>query len=142
MSPRNFEPGKKRRAIEDQIVEQFRQVNFRQAHHAYLDDDDFWDFVFSWYDLVRYYEISRDQAIGAHMLELFAQCRHKFQNAATDRSLREERRSKAADAIRQMTYYVNRMVKEAERNGQHKEDDAPHGSLDWLPDDTPNPDLN
>jgi hypothetical protein len=140
--PDDFNPGTKRRRIEDRIVEQFRQVDFRQRQHRYLEDDDFWDFVFSWYDLVRYYEVSRDHAIGAHMLELFAQCRVKFHQAATDRSLNDERRSKATEAIRQITYYVDRMLKEAGRNSQQPDDDAPHGSLDWLPDDSPDPGLN
>lgn len=132
-------PGKQRHAIEDSIVEQFQQVDFTQSNHAYLEDDDFWDFVFSWYQLVRYYELSRDTAIGAHMLDLFQQCGHKFRQAATDSSLRERRRDKAADAIRQMTYYVDRMIKEAERNGKAK--DKAVGNLDWAEnDDTPDDD--
>ncbi|MGJ3239644.1 MAG: hypothetical protein ACFE0Q_13120 [Anaerolineae bacterium] len=116
----DFIVGKQRRTIEDQIVERFEQVNFKQKQHAYLEDDAFWDFVFSWYELVKYYERVRDTAIGAHMLELYQQCRQVFHVAVTDSTLHERRRDKASDAIYQMTYYVDRMLKQAERNGIEK----------------------
>lgn len=132
---KSFNTGQTRRRIEDDILAQFKQVNFKQARHAYLEDQAFWDFIFSWYQLVRYYERSDDTAIGAHMLDLYAQCGRKFKVAVDDRSLRERRRDKAADAIYQMTYYVDRMIKQAERNGIEKaraERDAV-GDMRWRP---------
>ncbi|MEO1289202.1 MAG: hypothetical protein AAFV93_15670 [Chloroflexota bacterium] len=71
---KKFIVGKCRRKIEDQIAAQFRKVDFKQKHHAYLEDDVFWDFVFSWYELVKYYETVRDTALGAHMLDLYREC--------------------------------------------------------------------
>lgn len=131
--------GKKRRSIEDKIVERFRAVNFKQKHHAYLEDDCFWDFVFSWYELVKYYEESRDTAIGAHMLDLFTQCGQLFRIAAADDTLRERRRDKAADALYQITYYVDRMIRQAERNGVENESarNSAVGDLSWNEDDKP-----
>lgn len=119
----DFIVGKKRRKIEDAIVAQFRKVDFKQENCAYLEDEDFWDFVFGWYDLVKYYEAVPDTAIGAHMLDLYRQCGQVFRRAAQDSSLPERRRDKAADAIYQMTYYVDRMIRQAERNGIQKEAD-------------------
>lgn len=116
----DFIVGKKRRQLEDRIVAQFDKVDFKQKKHAYLEDDAFWDFVFGWYELVKYYERVRDTAIGAHMLDLYRQCGQVFQAAAQDMSLPERRRDKAADALYQMTYYVDRMIRQAQRNGVEK----------------------
>lgn len=127
----DFVIGKQRRAIEDEIVANFRKVDFYQHKHAYLEDDVFWDFVFSWYQLVKYYEATTDTAIGAHMLELYQQCRLKFHEAATDNTLKERRRDKANDAIYQMTYYLDRMIRQAERNGIENERDNPTGTINW-----------
>lgn len=124
-----FNTGVQRRRIEDSIVERFRQVDFNQKKHAYLEEDHFWDFVFSWYELARYYELSGDTAVGAHMLELFAQCGQKFREAATDRDLRERRRDKAADALYQITYYVNQMMTQVQRNAIEKESAV--GEINW-----------
>lgn len=130
---KHFNTGQQRRKIEDSIVARFRAVDFRQARHAYLEDDAFWDFVFSWYELVRYYELSNDTAIGAHMLDLYAQCGQKFRQAAQDAQVRERRRDKAADAIYQLTYYVDRLIKQAERNGieQASEAESAVGRIQW-----------
>ncbi len=137
--------GKKRRRIEDQIVERFRAVDFQQEKHAYLEDEAFWDFVFSWYELVKYYEETQDTAVGAHMLDLYAQCGQVFQAASQDSRLRERRRDKASDAFYQMTYYVDRMLKQIERNGIENEsarNDAV-GDLSWKKDEKPDhSDLN
>lgn len=130
-----FNPGTQRRQIEDAIVAHYEKVNFQQKKHAYLEDETFWDFVFSWYELVHYYENHQDTAIGAHMLELYAHCGRMFKSAAQDRALRERRRDKAADALYQMTYYVNRMLHQAERNGIEAESDSPSGSINWRDDD-------
>lgn len=143
---KHFNTGQRRRQIEDAIVAQFRKVDFKQKRHAYLDDDAFWDFVFSWYELVRYYEQSNDTAIGAHMLDLYAQCGHKFKEVAADARLHERRRDKAADALYQMTYYVDRLIKQAERNGldQARAQDDAVGTISWTvkPDDDDSAHLN
>ena len=129
----HFIVGKRRREIEDKIVGQFRRINFKQKHHSYLDDDDFWDFVFSWYELVKYYDDVRDSTIGAHMLDLYKECRQHFQSVILNRKLSERRRDKASNALYQMTYYVDRIIRQAERNGIEieREQKKAIGDLDW-----------
>lgn len=129
----DFIVGKRRRKIEDEIVAQFRKVNFKQKHDAYLEDNNFWDFVFSWYQLVKYYEEVRDTAIGAHMLDLYRECVQVFRDVASNSKLHERRRDKAKDAIYQMTYYVDRMLRQAERNGIQIEAEKKRaiGDLSW-----------
>ncbi len=129
----DFVPGTQRRRIEDAIVDRFKDLTFDQKTHSYLEDDRFWDFVFSWYELVRYYEESGDNTIGAHMLELFAECNALFRRAASDARLTERRRDKAADALYQITYYVNQMATQVRRNGLEREDAA--GTIAWKPQD-------
>lgn len=109
--------GKRRRRIEDSIVQRYDQVNFSRKQCAWLEDENFWDFVFSWYELVQYYEESGDNAIGAHLLDLYAHCDTLFRQAASDGRLTERRRDKAADALYQITYYVNQMAIQVRRNG-------------------------
>jgi hypothetical protein len=128
----SFNLGLKRRQIEDEIVEKFRKVDFRKKQHGWLEDKIFWDFVFSWYDLTKYYEDHQDDtAIGAHMLELYMDCVKRFQEAATDRSIHERRRDKAADALYQINYYVNQMMLNINRNAIQDEDSA--GTINWKP---------
>lgn len=139
----DFIVGKERRRIEDSIVARFNSIDFNQRKHAYLEQEDFWDFVFSWYELYRYYELSEDTTIGAHMLELFTYCGTRFKEAAHDRKLKERRRDKAADALYQITYYVNKIIIQAERNGLEKEDR--YGEINWKQqsdDHDPSPNLN
>jgi len=127
----DFVVGKKRRKIEDRIIDRFYAIDFTQDNHAYLEEEQFQDFVFSWYDLVKYYEDSEDTAIGANMVELYGVCQRLFNRAAQDTSIRERRRDKAADAMYQISYYFNRMILQAERNGIEKEDNKPTGRIDW-----------
>lgn len=121
--------GKRRRSIEDSIVQRYYSVHFAQQHYAWLEEEHFWDYVFSWYELVKYYEDSGDNTIGAHMLELFAHCSKLFRQAATDGSITERRRDKAADALYQMTYYVNQMAIQVRRNGIEQETSV--GEVAW-----------
>jgi hypothetical protein len=136
-----FRVGRRRRQIEDSIVARFRTVDFTVKHHAYLEDEKFWDFVFSWYELVKYYEDSGDNTLGAHMLQLFADCSHLFRQAASDARLTERRRDKAADALYQITYYVNQMAIQVRRNGMEQEDST-LGQIQWKVDDEKPSDLN
>ncbi len=125
----DFFVGAQRRKVEDGIIARFKQVDFKQATHAYLEQDDFWDFVFSWYELVRYYELSGDNTIGANMLELYRQCADFFRLAASDPKLSERRRDKAADALYQVTYYMNQIALQVRRNALERESDV--GNMDW-----------
>jgi hypothetical protein len=134
----DFIVGKQRRRIEDSIVARFEQVDFKQNLHAYLEQEHFWDYVFSWYELVRYYEESGDNTLGAHMVELYQQCDAFFRIAASDKRLTERRRDKAADALYQLTYYVNQIAVQIRRNVLERESE--HGNITWKnpPDDMTN----
>lgn len=127
----DFVVGKKRRQIEDRILKQFYRINFKKKKHAYLEEDQFEDFVFSWYDLVKYYEESEDTAIGASMVDLYKVCQQIFHRASQDKSIRERQRDKASDAMYQISYYFNQMILQAERNGIEKEKSNPTGKIDW-----------
>lgn len=135
-----FMAGRERRQIEDKIMARFHQVDFNVKHHAYLEDDTFWDFVFSWYELVKYYEDSGDNTLGAHMLQLFADCTLLFRRAASDGRLSERRRDKAADALYQITYYVNQMAIQVRRNGLDQHDSI--GEINWKSQDETPPSSN
>lgn len=122
MDRNRFDPGVQRRRIEDQIIARFREVDFSQKQHGYLEDETFWDYIFAWYDLVKYYDEGQDTAIGQNMLQLYSECVSLLQVAITDSRLRERRRDRAANAIYQMNYYLNQIVIHAERNAQDNED--------------------
>lgn len=125
----HFNAGVKRRAIEDGILRRFAQIDFQRQQHLYLEDEQFWDFIFSWYELAHYYEESGDNTLGAPMLELYTRCVDLFRRAAQDKRIPERRRDKATDAIFQMSYYVNQMTFQARRNGIERESSV--GDIQW-----------
>ncbi|MCU0475359.1 MAG: hypothetical protein MUC99_04470 [Anaerolineae bacterium] len=124
----DFNLGLKRRKIEDGIVARYHKVNFKKRDEAWLEDQLFWDYVFSWYELAHYYENSLDTGIGAHMLELYAECVTRFRTAAANPKLRERRRDKAADALYQINYYVNQMMIAIDRNSRALDDNGNGGT--------------
>lgn len=124
----SFRLGKQRRRIEDSLVQRFQQIPFQHKHYAYLDDERVWDFVFSWYELVQYYETSGDNTLGAPLLALFTECSARFRMAASDARLPERRRDKAADALYQITYQMNQIALQVQRNGLEQTDNL--NSLD------------
>ncbi|MCS6836735.1 MAG: hypothetical protein NZ750_12055 [Anaerolineae bacterium] len=126
----DFIVGAQRRKIEDAIMARFKAIRF-DAQHTYLEDEQFWDFIFSWYELAHYYEQSGDNTLGAHMLELYQACVERFKQSAQDKRLSERRRDKAADAIYQISYYVNQMTFQARRNGIERQ--PPTGEINWKP---------
>jgi hypothetical protein len=123
--------GIKRRRIEDRIMAHYDQVDFTVKQRAWLEDARFWDFVFSWYELAKYYDDSTDTAIGAGMLDLYMHCADVLRAAAQDRSLTERRRDKAADALYQINYYVNQIMLSAHRNSHAGDDNDAAGRIDW-----------
>ena len=131
MMSEEFFVGKQRREIEDSILARYARIRFEQPLHAYLEEADFWDFVFAWFELARYYELSEDPNVGANMLELFAVCGQRCREAAQDRRLTERRRDKAADALYQLSYYVNSILIEARRNAIERESQV--GEIKWKP---------
>lgn len=119
----------KRRAIEDRIVSQFQQVDFKQKKHRYLEDDAFWDYVFAWYDLLKHYEETEDTAIGQNMVQLYSECIAFFKTAVEDSRLHERRRDKAANAIYQLNFYLNQIMLQVQRNAGQTDDSA--GRINW-----------
>lgn len=124
MSNDGFILGVRRRKIEDAITVNFDKVDFSQNQHRWLEDQVFWDYIFSWYDLAKYYEDVPDTALGAHMLDLYAHCVALFRAAAADRNIPERRRDKAADALYQINYYVNQMMLAVQNNANQSDDTA------------------
>lgn len=112
----------KRRKIEDDIIASFRRVNFNQRKHAYLEDEIFWDYIFAWYDLVKYYEDHFDTALGQNMLQLYQECIEKFAQAAQDASLHERRRDRASMAVYQLNFYMTQIVASLDRHANTPDD--------------------
>lgn len=112
----------KRRKIEDDIIACFERVNFDQRKHAYLEDEIFWDYIFSWYNLVKYYEDHFDTAIGQNMIQLYRACIEKFAQAIHDESLHERRRDRAHIAIYQLNFYMTQIVASLERHANTPDD--------------------
>jgi hypothetical protein len=108
--------GIQRRQIEDAIVQSFQAVDFHQKHHRYVEQDVFWDYIFGWHNLMRYYELSSDITIGQNMLELYIVTVDLLQLVVQDQRLRERRRDRALNALYQINYYVDQVMLHIERN--------------------------
>ncbi|MCU0481698.1 MAG: hypothetical protein MUE54_10880 [Anaerolineae bacterium] len=100
----------KRRKVEDEIIASFRRVNFNQKKHAYLEDEIFWDYIFAWHELVKYYEMYYDTALGQNMLQLYQECIEKIAQAVNDTKLHDRRRDRASMAIYQLNFYMTQIV--------------------------------
>lgn len=129
MNEASFVLQNRRRAIEDRIIASFHAVNFKVRRHRYLENDDFWDYIFSWYELVKFYEDTEDTAIGQNMLQLYTECVELFKTAVDDKRIHERRRDRAHMAIYQMNYYLQWMMTHIKRNGQDIDNAA--GQINW-----------
>lgn len=108
--------GIQRRQIEDAIIQSFQVVDFHQKNHRYVEQDLFWDYIFGWHNLMRYYELSSDTTIGQNMLDLYTVTVNLLQLVAQDQRLRERRRDRALNALYQINYYVDQVMLYIERN--------------------------
>jgi hypothetical protein len=104
MSKADFIIGIKRRKIEDSILALYRQVDFTEPAEIWLAKKALWDFVYSWFNLMKYYEESQDTTLGVNMLDLYADCADRLRAAAISHKLKERQRDKAADALHQINY--------------------------------------
>lgn len=129
MDNNSFALQKRRRKIEDDIVNAFYEVDFNKKKHRYLEDDAFWDYIFAWYDLVKFYDETADTAIGQNMLQLYSECVALFEKAVQDKRLHERRRDKAHMAIYQLNYYLELIMKHVRRNKIDGNDVA--GQINW-----------
>ncbi|MEO0564046.1 MAG: hypothetical protein AAF125_18220, partial [Chloroflexota bacterium] len=79
--------GIKRRKIEDRIVDHFTAVDFKATDGKWVDSKTFEDFVFSFFELRRYYETSDDVALGLDTIRIYTAAARMLQAAAADRAL-------------------------------------------------------
>jgi hypothetical protein len=131
--------GIKRRKIEDQIVAAYEKVNFKAQKGAWVDSDTFEDFVFSFFDLRKYYEKSDDTAVGLDALRVYMDGLRALQDATADRQLSIDRRESAGRLIYELNnqmeavmYEVDRNRQEAGKPQQRKDDDSPSGGVPVL----------
>lgn len=130
MMDKGFNLGIRRKKIEDRIIAQYQAVNFKQRDHGWVEDETFWDYVFAWHELVKYYEDSDDTTVGVVMLDLYQASIARLHSAATDQKTRERRRDRAAEGIRQMNYWLEDITRHVQRNALPPDDDAA-GRIMW-----------
>ncbi len=129
MNDKSFALQNRRRKIEDTIITEFNKVDFKVKKHRYLENDQFWDYIFTWYQLVKFYEDTEDTAIGQNMLQLYTECVELFKLALDDKRLHERRKDKAHMAIYQLNYYLQLIMGHIRRNGLDEDNAA--GQINW-----------
>ncbi|MEL6148345.1 MAG: hypothetical protein AAGK74_04585 [Chloroflexota bacterium] len=122
--------GIKRRKIEDQIVAAYEKVNFDAKKGAWVDSDTFEDFVFSFFDLRKYYEKSDDTAVGLEALRVYMDGLRALQAAAANRKLSIERRESAGRLIYELNHQMEAVMYEVERNRQEAGEPPQSGGND------------
>lgn len=110
--------GIQRRKIEDRIVAAYNAVNFNAKRAAWVNSDTFEDFVFSFFDLRRYYEKSDDTAVGLEAMRVYMDGLRALQAAAEDRKLSIERRESAQRLISELNLQMEAVLYEVDRNRQ------------------------
>lgn len=121
--------GIQRRKIEDRIVASYDAVNFSDKTCAWIDSDTFEDFIFSFFELRRYYEKSTDTAVGLETLRVYMDGLRALQAAAKNRTLSIDRRERSQRLMYELTYQVEAVMYEVDRNRQDMEaDDSLSGS--------------
>lgn len=110
--------GIERRKIEDRILAHYDAVNFDAKNAAWVDSDMFEDFVFSFFDLRKYYENSDDVTVGLEALRVYMDGLRALQAAVQNRSLSIERRDSAGRLIYELNYQMDAVMVELDRNRQ------------------------
>jgi hypothetical protein len=110
--------GIKRRKIEDRVAEHYAAVDWDAENAAWVDSEAFESFVFSFFELRRYYETSDDLAVGLETLRIYMDAARALQAAARNRALTIERRESAERLIYELNYQVEAVMYEVERNRQ------------------------
>lgn len=110
--------GIERRKIEDRITAHYDAVNFDVKHAAWVDSDKFEDFVFSFFELRKYYENSDDVTVGLEAIRVYMDGLRALQAAAQDRQLKIERRESAERLIYELNYQMEAVMYELDRNRQ------------------------
>lgn len=115
--------GLKRRKIEDTIVAHYNAVNFNVTRSAWVESDTFEDFIFSFFELRRYYETSSDTTVGLEALRVYMDALRALQAAVEDRKLSLDRRDVAGRLIYELNYQMEAVMYEIERNRQNGDDE-------------------
>lgn len=111
-----FNLGLKRRRIEDRISDLAARVEVQRRDAAWLDGEQFWDYIYAWYDLYKYYETSQDTAIGAHLLRQYTEFASLLRVVMEDRKVNLKRRERAQSALMELNYQVDNVIHQVERN--------------------------
>lgn len=116
--------GIKRRKIEDKIIAQYEAVDWDANGAAWVDSTTFEDFVFSFFELRRYYETSDDVAVGLETLRVYMDGLRALQAVAMNRDMSIDRQESAQRLIYELNQQVEAVMYEVDRNRQ----DADGGS--------------
>jgi hypothetical protein len=109
--------GIKRRKIEDRIIAHFEAVEF-DTQGRWIEGKPFEDFIFSFFELRRYYETSDDVAVGLETLRVYMDGLRALQGATQNRKLSIDRRESAERLIYELNHQVEAVMYEVDRNRQ------------------------
>jgi len=123
--------GIQRRKIEDKVADCYSAVEWDAKAAAWVDSETFERFVFSFFELRRYYEQSDDLAVGLEILRLYTDAMRALQAASKNRELPLDRRESAERLIYELNYQVEAVMYEVDRNRQEaNRDDGGAGKGD------------
>ena len=110
--------GIKRRKIEDKINAHYEAVDWDAKDGAWVEGMPFEDFVFSYFELRRYYELSDDVAVGLDTLRVYMDGLRALQAVAMRRDVSIDRQETAQRMIYELNHQVEAVMYEVDRNRQ------------------------
>jgi len=110
--------GIKRRKIEDKITAHYEAVDWGAKDGAWVEGTTFEDFVFSFFELRRYYELSDDVAVGLETLRVYMDGLRALQAVAMRRDVSIDRQETAKRMIYELNHQVEAVMYEVDRNRQ------------------------
>ena len=121
--------GIKRRKIEDRIAAQYDAVDWQAKKSAWVRSEAFENFVFSFFELRRYYELSDDTMVGLETLRVYMDGLNALKAVVADRTLSIDRQEVASRLIYELNYQVEAVMYEVDQNRQQagKRDDGASG---------------
>ncbi len=122
--------GIERRKIEDKIVTCYSAINFDVKKHAWVDGKPLEDFIFSFFELRKYYENSDDTAVGLDTFRVYMAGLRSLQTAAAERAISIDRRETAERLIYELNYQVEAVMYELDQNRQRAEAQDAQDSTD------------
>ncbi len=119
--------GIKRRKIEDKIIAQYEAVDWNTGNTDWVDSTTFEDFVFSFFELRRYYETSDDVAVGLETLRVYMDGLRALQTVAMRRDVPIDRQESAQRLIYELNQQLEAVMYEVDRNRQDAGDVSTSG---------------